>query len=78
MSKLLSPEILTETAPQRLTMVWQIDATSGRPKSNWVAEPRLPSMLCPPSETVVLSHQQLLRCGLPLEHRQGLPSAHRS
>ncbi len=57
MSKLLSPEFLTETAPQRLTMVWHIDATSGRPTSSWVAEPRLPSVLRQPSETVALSPQ---------------------
>ncbi len=57
MSKLLSPEVLTETAPQRLTLVWQIDATSGRPISRWVAEPRLPSVLSQPSETLALSLQ---------------------
>jgi hypothetical protein len=57
MSKLLSPEFLTETAPQRLTMVWHIDATSGRPTSSWVAEPRLPSVLGQSSETVALSPQ---------------------
>ncbi len=45
MSKLLSLDVLTNNAPQQITMVWVIDATNGRPKAQWVAEPRLPRML---------------------------------
>ncbi len=45
MSRLVSPDVLTRDAPQQITMVWVIDATTGRPKAAWVAEPRLPIQL---------------------------------
>ena len=45
MSKLLSLDVLTSNAPQTITMVWVIDATTGRPKAQWVLEPRMPKTL---------------------------------
>jgi hypothetical protein len=47
MSKLLSLDVLIRNAPQQITMVWVIDATTGKPKATWVAEPRLPKPLAP-------------------------------
>jgi hypothetical protein len=45
MSKLLSLDVLTRNAPQQIAMVWVIDATTGKPKAQWVAEPCLPRPL---------------------------------